>query len=113
MTKRKRVVIPAPRLVNSGMASSIVYPPKPHQPRHFSFPKKVWGKAVLRAFQASWFDKWSFLHYDEANGLGSLPYLCTHLQQEHAEVRQCDPAFVSFLSANLLFFPLTIECKAM
>ena len=47
-------------------------PPRPHQPRHFPFPKKVWekqflGKAVLRAFQASWFDKWSFLHYDEAN----------------------------------------------
>ena len=44
VTKRKRVVIPAPRLVNSSMASSIVYPPKPHQPRHFPFPKKVWEK---------------------------------------------------------------------
>ena len=43
--------------------------------------------------------------------LGSLPYLRTRLQQEHAEVRQCDSAFVSFRSANLLFFPLTIECK--
>ena len=43
--------------------------------------------------------------------MGSLPYLRTRLQQEHAEVRQCDPAFVSFLSANCFSFLLQKNVK--
>ena len=36
------------------------------QPRHFSFPKRSFGKknVVYRSFQAAWFDQWRWLHYD-------------------------------------------------
>ena len=110
MTKRKRVVIPAPRLVNSSMASSIVVaiPPKPHQPLHFPYPQKRFGKTkpILRAFEVSWFDKWSFLHYNEANDL-VICYTCVlSFNGNMLKLANADPAFVSFLSANLLFFPL-------
>ena len=96
------------------MASSIgsgTIPPKPHQPRHFPSLKKSFGKnkPVLRAFQASWFDKWSFLHYDQASDW----VVCHTCVLEELKSANADPAFVSFLSANLFFFLLTIECKAM
>jgi len=43
--------------------------PQPHQPHSFLFSKRMFGKktGVLRAFQAKWFDSYSWLHYDEAN----------------------------------------------
>ena len=43
--------------------------PSPNQPRNISFPKVTFGKAkpVLRAFNASWFDKWGWLHWDESS----------------------------------------------
>ncbi len=39
---------------------------KPNQPQQFDFPKREFGKAkpVKRAFQAQWFKKWRWLHYD-------------------------------------------------
>ena len=39
---------------------------KPNQPRHFNFPKRHFGKknVVYRSFQAAWFDRWQWLHYD-------------------------------------------------
>ena len=40
-------------------------PSVPHQPKSFDFPKRSFGKKVIvkRSFQASWFDRWSWLHY--------------------------------------------------
>ena len=40
-------------------------PSVPHQPKSFDFPKSSFGKKVIvkRSFQASWFDRWSWLHY--------------------------------------------------
>ena len=40
---------------------------KPHQPLSFKFPKREYGKktVVKRSFQAQWFKRWSWLHYDE------------------------------------------------
>ena len=40
-------------------------PTVPHQPKSFDFPKRSFGKKVIvkRSFQASWFDRWSWLHY--------------------------------------------------
>ena len=40
---------------------------KPHQPRSFNFPSKPFGKTkvVHRSFQSKWFDKYTWLHYDE------------------------------------------------
>ena len=39
---------------------------KPNQPLQFDFPKREFGKTkiVNRAFQAQWFAKWQWLHYD-------------------------------------------------
>ena len=40
---------------------------KAHQPRKFQFPQREFGKTsiVKRSFQKQWFDRWSWLHYDE------------------------------------------------
>ena len=42
---------------------------KPHQPINFHFPQREFGqKAVTkRSFQAKWFSKWPWLHYNEEN----------------------------------------------
>ena len=42
---------------------------QPNQPTAFSFPKRDFGKKnpVSRSFQASWFKKWPWLHYDQTN----------------------------------------------
>ena len=44
----------------------VVIPEKPHQPHTYS--KRSFGKKtiILRSFQPDWFNKWPFLHYDEA-----------------------------------------------
>ena len=38
---------------------------KANQPKNFSYPKKKFGKEE-RSFLPSWYDKWAWLHYDEA-----------------------------------------------
>ena len=40
-------------------------PSVPHQPKSFDFPKRSFGKKVIvkRSFQASWFDRLSWLHF--------------------------------------------------
>ena len=42
---------------------------KPHQPINFHFPQREFGqKAVTKhSFQAKWFSKWPWLHYNEEN----------------------------------------------
>ena len=39
---------------------------EPSQPRRYNFPKQSFGKksVVYRSFQAAWFDRWRWLHYD-------------------------------------------------
>jgi len=41
-------------------------PDKPFQPRHLSFPPCSFGKTspVSRSFQASWFNRFTWIHYD-------------------------------------------------
>ena len=41
-------------------------PNEPYQPRHLSFPLRKFGKAspVSRAFQVSWFNRFTWIHYD-------------------------------------------------
>ena len=43
-------------------------PELPHQPLTFCFPKRTFGikTVVERCFQASWFQRWTWLHYNEA-----------------------------------------------
>ena len=39
-----------------------------HQPKRFVFPKRSFGtKGEKRAFNPAWFDRWSWLDYNEAN----------------------------------------------
>ena len=44
---------------------------KPDQPLQYIFPKRNFGKSkiVKRAFQAMWFGKWRWLHYDRSRDL--------------------------------------------
>ena len=50
------------KMSESATTNSLKLPEKPHQPRHFKFPKREFGKKnpVERSFQSSWFDKWQF-----------------------------------------------------
>ena len=43
-------------------------PYQAYQPSNFSFPRREFGKSapVKRSFQASWFNRWKWLHYDVA-----------------------------------------------
>ena len=41
---------------------------KPNQPPHFQFPKREF-EIVKRLFQAHWFGKWRWLHYDSCRDL--------------------------------------------
>jgi len=49
-----------------------------HQPRAFSFPKHKFGvkSSVERCFQPSWFDRWSWLHYNEKTD-SAYCFVCT------------------------------------
>ena len=42
---------------------------EPNQPTGFSFSKRKLGEAppVFCSFQAAWFKKWSWIHYDHVN----------------------------------------------
>ena len=50
-------------------ASCTIIGSSPHQPRNINYPKVPFGisTVVYRSFNASWFDKWGWLHWDEAS----------------------------------------------
>ena len=52
-------------------ASCPVIGSSPHQLRNINFPKEPFGRStvVYRSFNASWFDQWGCLHWDEASQL--------------------------------------------
>ena len=56
---------------------------KPHQPRSFNYPTGTFGNKnpVKRAFRAAWFERWSWLHYDEASDL-AFCFLCCKAETE-------------------------------
>ena len=71
---------------------------QPHQPKSFEFPKRSFGKTtvVKRSFQASWFDKWPWLHYVESSDVA----LCFNCSQARKQKRlqwsnNADEAFIS------------------
>ncbi len=55
-------------MATSDGSSSESFPAEPHQPRSFNFPKREFGKktVVKRSFNPSWFERYKWLHYDEA-----------------------------------------------
>ena len=50
---------------------------KPNQPKSFIFPQREFGKTsiVKRLFQRQWFERWSWLHYDDCRDL-SFCFTC-------------------------------------
>ena len=69
----------------------------PHQPTSFAFPKRSFGKKVvaLRAFQASWFSTWKWIHYDETNDKAFCFYCVKRFKENKLKAPNADQAFVS------------------
>ena len=59
------------KVMDNNCCSSVSFPHKPHQPKNFSFLKRIFGQSVVmsRSFQPSWFNKWPWLHYNEGNDI--------------------------------------------
>jgi len=71
----------------------------PHQPFNFSFQKSEFGKKIVKqsSFQASWFTKHKWLHYDEERNL-AFCHTCVRSYTEKKiswSVGNIDPAFIS------------------
>ncbi|XP_042208920.1 zinc finger MYM-type protein 1-like isoform X2 [Homarus americanus] len=67
---------------------------RPHQPRSTNFPKRVIGiNRVARGFQASWFDRWPWIHYDEA-GDKAFCFVCIKACTQNLISTTIEPAFV-------------------
>ena len=70
---------------------------EPNQPRHFNFPEYRFGasKIVIRSFQGHWFNKWKWIHYNEAQDLAFCHVYVTAMKtgklQNHGNV---DVAFI-------------------
>ena len=69
----------------------------PHQPKKFSFPYRSYGetKVVQCRFQAEWFDKWTWITYDETKDA----VYCIVCQQASKEKKlsnsKYEPTFIS------------------
>ena len=70
-----------------------------HQPNSFDFPKRSFGKKVIvkRIFQASWFDRWSWLHYSIESNDVALCLNCAQAKQQKKLTlsSNADDAFIS------------------
>ena len=57
----------------------------PNQPKHFRFPDRKFGssKIVTRRFVKDWFDKYPWIHYDEANDLAFCHTCITAYKKGH------------------------------
>ena len=79
-------------LSESGSASSSV-----DLPHHFSFPSRVFGKskAVRRSFQSKWFDKYTWLHYEESQDAAYCHTCRSADRQGKLRTKYKDSAFIS------------------
>ena len=69
----------------------------PHQPWSLNFPSRQFGKSkvVSRSFQSKWFDKYKWLHYDEAQD-AAYCYTCrTANGQNKLKSKYKDSAFIT------------------
>ena len=81
--------------------SEMIFPPVPHQPINFTYPKKQFGtKNILRSSQANFFFKWPFLHYNESRDLVYCHVCMVAVQTNRLKGRNADAAFVSLLFYN-------------
>ena len=69
-----------------------------HQPSSFHFPQRELGKTsvVKRSFQRKWFERWSWLHYDEDRDL-AFCFVCVAAYQKNLlQSAHClEQAFIS------------------
>ena len=83
----------------SKLTKELVFPnisEKPHQPFNLSFPKREFGKKTV-SFQASWFKKHTWLHYDEERDV-AFCHTCIRAYKEKKitwNAGNLDPAFIS------------------
>ena len=71
---------------------------KPHQPRSVPFPARKFGKesSVQRSFQASWFDKWQWLHYDITRDVALCFICCKAVKDRRVKVsKQAEGSFLT------------------
>lgn len=69
-----------------------------HQPSSFHFPHREFGKAsvVKRSFQRKWFERWSWLHYDEDRDLAFCFVCVVAYQKNLLQSAHCfEQAFIS------------------
>ena len=64
-----------------------------HQPSMFKFTQREFGckMKIKRAFQATWFKKWRWLHYDESKDV-AFCHLC--LKAKKLSVANADKVFI-------------------
>ena len=72
-------------------------PDQAYQPSNFSFPRREFGKNALvkRSFQATWFNRWKWLHYDVAQDAAYCFTCCKALEMGKVRMSACsDESFV-------------------
>ena len=70
---------------------------QPNQPSNFKFPQREFGckTKVKRSFQAMWFKRWSWLHYNESNDV-AFCYLCIKAYRDKKlTVSNADKVFIT------------------
>ena len=70
---------------------------KPHQPWNITFPKLPFGKTKVAycPFQASWFDWWSWLHWDVVTERAFCHVCVLAFKQKKLNAANADAAFIT------------------
>ena len=73
-----------------------------NQPLQFDFPKREFGKTkmVKRAFQAQWFGKWRWLHYDCSRDLAFCHTCVTAFKTSKLKLSSGNVKDLAFLFAG-------------
>ena len=71
---------------------------QPNQPSNLKFPKREFGckTKVKRSFQATWFKRWRWLHYDESNDVAFCYWCIKAYKEKKLTVSNADKAFITF-----------------
>ena len=77
-------------------SSSESFPAEPLQPRSFHFPKREFGEmtVVKRSFNPGWFDRYKWLHYDEAKDAAFCHVGRCAADQKRLKASHKDAAFI-------------------
>ena len=69
---------------------------QPNQPSNFKFPQREFGckTKVKRLFQATWFKRWSWLHYNESNDVAFCYFCIKAYRDKKLTVSNADKLFI-------------------